>query len=154
MVVTRSLRSPNIDANLVAPHLFVGARPLPGRYHWINVIILCAKEFQPPSYAYPGQTVLRVPINDDFLRPLSESDTAPVISNARTVARYLESGARVLVTCRMGKNRSGLVSALAIYFLTGLGGLECLFQVRSHRKGALGNPGFQEALSRLQATSS
>jgi protein-tyrosine phosphatase len=149
--VTRSLRSPNIDASLVAPHLFVGARPPPGRYHWINVIVLCAKEFQPPSYAYPGQTVLRVPINDDFLRPLSESDTALVISNARTVARYLESGARVLVTCRMGINRSALIAAMAMQIAYDMSAAEAVDQIRATRSPwALNNPRFERMVQRFE----
>jgi protein-tyrosine phosphatase len=148
--VARSLRSPNIDASLVAPLLFVGARPPSGRYRWISVVVLCAKEYQPPSYAFPGLTVLRVPITDDFVHPLSDVDTALVISNARTVARYLESGARVLVTCRMGINRSALVAAIAMQIAYDMDAGEAIDQIRDTRSPqALCNPRFERLVQRF-----
>jgi protein-tyrosine phosphatase len=137
------LRSPPIDANLVAPHLFVGSRPPPGQYRWINVVVLCAKEYQPPSFAFPGLTVLRLPINDDPIRPLSPTNAAHVVSTARTVARYLASGARVLVTCHAGINRSSLVAALAMQLAYDMGADEAIHQIRATRSPmALSNPQF------------
>lgn len=149
--MTRSLRSPTIDVSLVAPRLFVGAKPPPGRYRWINVVVLCAKEYQPPSYAYPGLTVLRIPINDDPVHPLSDADTALVISNARTVARYLMSGACVLVTCRMGINRSALVAALVMQLVYDMSAAEAIDQIRATRsEWALNNPRFERLVQRFE----
>jgi protein-tyrosine phosphatase len=66
----------------------------------------------------------------------------------------VSEGAQVLVTCRMGKNRSGLVSALALHLLTGQSGKACIQHIQSRRKGALRNPGFNECLVRLQSVGS
>lgn len=141
----RTLRSPPLDANLVAPRLMVGSRPPPGRYRWINVVVLCAKEYQPPSYAFPGLTVLRVPILDDLWHPLSPADAAIVTSNAKTVARYLDNGARVLITCRAGMNRSALVAALAMLLAYDMSATEAIDQIRRARSPhALFNPRFEQ----------
>ena len=145
-----SLRIPNIDVSLVAPRLFVGARPPPARYRWINVVALCAKEYQPPSYAFPGLTVLRVPINDSAIHPLTDVETALVISTARTVARYLAGGSRVLVTCRMGINRSALVAALAMQIAYEMEPAEAIGQIRRARSAlCLSNPRFVQLVKRF-----
>lgn len=149
---TRTLRSPQLDASLVAPRLFVGSRPPPGRYRWINVVALCAKEYQPPSYAYPGLTVLRVPIEDDRWHPLSPVDAALVISNARSVARYLNGGSIVLVTCYAGFNRSALVAALAMQLAYDMDADEVITQIRDLRSPhALFNPRFEQFIRDFDA---
>lgn len=141
----RTLRNPPLDAHLVAPRLLVGSRPPPGRYRWINVVVLCAREYQPPSYAFPGLTVLRVPIDDDRWRALSPRDAALVVSNARTVARYLQGGACVLVTCRAGLNRSALIAALAMCLVHEMDADDAIEQIRRARSPhALFNPRFEQ----------
>lgn len=78
----------------------------------IHTLVLCAEEFQPPADLYPGVHVIRCPIDDatDFRRDHLElaRDTADI------VRAHLRSGRRVLVTCRQGRNRSGLVNGLAL----------------------------------------
>lgn len=146
-----SLRSPSVDANLVAPNLFVGAKPPPGQYRWINVLVLCAKEYQPPGFAFPGLTVLRVPILDDPYRPLSDVNRALVHSNARTVARYLEHGARVLVTCQMGINRSAMLAAMAMRVAFDMDADEAIHRIRAMRSSwCLNNPQFVRAVQRFE----
>ena len=71
---------------------------------------------------------------------------------AREIAADLKAGKRVLVTCRMGRNRSGFVAALALRLL-GVPATDALRVVRSRRKDALGvraisNPEFQRLLLR------
>lgn len=137
--------------SLVAPRLFVGARPLPGRYRWFNTIVLCAKEYQPPSYAFPGLTVLRVPLVDDPWRPLPQVDRALTVATARTVARYLANGARVLVTCWAGINRSALVAAVAMRIAFDMSADEAISQIRETRSPhALSNPQFEKFIRRLR----
>jgi len=146
-----------LDANEVYPGIWQGSVPPEGSALanlGFKGLVLCAMEHQPAASRFSGIQVLHAPNDDDFERLPTREELRLAFQAARGVAKLVSDGLPVLVTCRMGKNRSGLVSALAIHFLAGLGGMECLFQVRSHRKGALGNPGFQEALSRLQATSS
>lgn len=150
---TRTLRNPPLDANLVAPRLFLGSKPPPGKYRWINVVTLCAKEYQPPSYAYPGLTVLRVPIVDDRWHPISPVDAALVVSNARSVARYLNGGSTVLVTCWAGFNRSALVSAIAMQLAYNLSADEAITQIRTFRSPeALFNERFEQFVRDFEAT--
>jgi protein-tyrosine phosphatase len=149
----KSLRSPPIDASLVAPRLFVGSRPPPGRYRWFNVVVLCAKEYQPPSFAFPGMTVLRLPLVDDFVHPLSAVDTALVTSNARTIARYLNGGSCVLVTCRAGINRSALVAAIVMQLAYDMDADEAIEQIRDTRSPvALSNPRFEQFVRHFEET--
>lgn len=145
-----TLRSPTVDANLVAPRLYIGSRPPPGRYRWFNAVALCAKEFQPPSYAYPGLTVIRIPLVDDYIHPLSDVDAALVTANARTIARYLQGGSCVLVTCRMGINRSALVAAIAMQLAFDMPADEAIEQIRDTRSPqALSNPQFEKFVQRF-----
>lgn len=149
----RTLRNPVVDAALVAPRLYVGSRPRPGRYRWFNTVVLCAKEYQPPSYAYPGMTVIRIPLVDDYIHPLSDVDQALVTANARTIARYLESGACVLSTCWMGLNRSALVAAIAMQLAFDMDADTAINQIRDTRSpNALSNPQFEKFVRRFERT--
>jgi protein-tyrosine phosphatase len=148
--VRPTLRSPPIDVSLVAPNLFVGARPPPGRYRWVGVIVLCAREYQLPSYAFPGVTVLHVPLDDDSTRPMHHHEIVLATSNARTMARYLHAGHRVLSTCHMGLNRSALVAGLAMRQAFGMSPTDVIEQIRSQRgPRALSNPRFRQLIHRF-----
>lgn len=130
--------------------LFVGARPPPGRYRWLAVIVLCAREFQPASRRYPGITVLRAPLDDVPGRSLRSDEIDLAISSARTVKRHLESGQRVLVTCAMGLNRSALIAALALRFVYKMGPDEAIGRLRAARgPEALGNPSFRRLIHNI-----
>jgi protein-tyrosine phosphatase len=136
--MARTLRNPPVDASLVAPRLYVGSRPHPGRYRWFTTVVLCAKEYQPPSFAFPGLTVIRIPLVDDFVHPLS-------------IARYLESGACVLTTCWQGWNRSALVAAIAMQLAFDMDADEVIAQIRETRSpNALGNPRFEQFIRRFE----
>jgi protein-tyrosine phosphatase len=142
-----TLRSPRTDVTIVAPNLFIGSRPPPGRYRWLGVLALCAQEYQPPSYAFPGVAVLHVPLDDDPRRAMYDVEVALAMSNARTVARYLQSGQRVLVTCAMGLNRSALVAGLAMQRAFGMRADDVIEQIRDARSpSALGNKNFVRLL--------
>lgn len=150
-----SLRSPRTDVSLVAPNLFVGSRPPPGRYRWLGVLALCAQEYQPPSFAFPGVAVLHVPLDDDPRRPMYDVEVALAMSNARTIARYLQTGQRVLVTCALGLNRSALVAGLAMQRAFGMSSDEVIDQIRTARsESALGNKNFTRLLRACDADAS
>jgi len=139
-----------VDADLVVPGLFMGSAPQPGRYRWLGALVLCAKEFQPESAYFPGLTVLRAPLDDDPTRsvPLQEAQIAKSVG--RTVARYLSAGQPVLVTCRMGWNRSGLVIGMALHAAYGMNADEIVGRIRRARGSrALSNPRFIELLKRV-----
>lgn len=126
---------------MVAPGLFVGSRPQPGYYRWAAAIVFCAKEHQPPSFMHPNMAVIYAPMDD--VVPMPKEQIALAISTARTVSRYLMSGRRVLVTCFMGWNRSGLVAALAMRMAFGLSAEEAINAIRAARgPNALSNTDF------------
>ena len=142
-----SLHSPTVDASQVAPGLWIGARPSPGHYRWLGVIVLAAREWQPPSFTYPNVAVLHVPLADDPSRPMPTAQAGSAISAARTVARYLRAGQRVLVTCHLGLNRSSLIAGLAMRLAYGTKVDNVITTIREARgPQALRNPHFVRLL--------
>jgi protein-tyrosine phosphatase len=142
-----ALTSPPVDASRVAPNLWVGARPPPGHYRWLGVIVLAAKEWQPPSFAYPNVAVLHAPLDDDPARPMPEDQISTAIATARTVARYLQSKRRVMTTCHLGRNRSSLIAGLAMRIAYDTKPDEVISQIRAARGPfALRNPHFTRLL--------
>lgn len=108
----------------------------------VDFLVLAAVEWQPQ--VPHGLDGLRVPLEDVI--PPSSSVAALIRAGAedaaRCVARKVQRGRRVLVTCAMGLNRSGLVTGLALRRL-GIGGDEAVELVRRARgPRALSNRAF------------
>lgn len=131
--------------------LYQGSRPPAGdvlrRMHF-DTVVLCAVEYQPRTKDFPGVEVLRIQLDDQAELP-SSSMMRAVGRLAELVAYRVERAQRVLVTCNMGINRSGLVSAVSIMKLTGCSGSEAIAAVQAGRPGSLRNPYFAEAIRRL-----
>lgn len=131
---------PGLDR--VAKHLWMGATPDPGHLSGFDMLVLCAKEIQPRG-AYPGVTVVHVPLDDSGVPP-TEIEVQGALIAAREVAAALRRGERVLVACHMGMNRSGLVTALALRVL-GATPASAIGMVRDARgPNALSNRWFEE----------
>ncbi len=140
-----------VEASPIAKGLWQGSAPPPGdavRQSGFDVLVLCAQEYQPPAEHFPGVQVIHAP-NLDGGEPLDRPRLALALQAARQAAQAIRQGKQVLSTCRMGLNRSGLVSALTLYFLTGSPGVRCVEQVQRGRPGGLANPKFVAALARL-----
>jgi hypothetical protein len=123
-----------------------------------RTLVLCAEEHQPPGQAFPGVDVIHVPF-DDALAPLTAAQLEPiqraaalVAARAREALRAPGHHGKVLVTCFAGRNRSGLVTALAIEELTrgsGATAESIIERIRQRRgRAALGNPYFESLLRR------
>jgi len=112
-----------------------------------DVLVLAAKEFQPLSELFPGVEVIHVPIDD---AQLSRWEWKSALSAADIVARRVRGGKRALITCYMGWNRSGLITALTLYMLTGEPGAKIVQHVQRQRSHALTNPSFVAALRALR----
>jgi protein-tyrosine phosphatase len=139
------------DASQIAPRLYQGSAPPPGnelRQRGFDVLVLCAEEIQPSPVYFPSITVIHAPMDDGMFIPESVAHPA-----AMKVSRALHSGKRVLVTCAMGLNRSGLVTALSLWYALGLSGQACVEAVRAGRRGALFNSDFARYLKQLPARS-
>ena len=117
----------------------------------VSVLVLCAKEYQPRSDQFPGVPfVLHAPMTDDD--DPRNFDLAMVA--AERVVRDWRRGQTVLITCLMGRNRSALVAALALFFITGLPMRDVIDHIRSLRKDpgggvALTNPAFVQFLASI-----
>ena len=134
-------------ASEVAPRLFVGSKPLPGRHDDVDVIVLAAMEYQPPAKLFPGVEVLHAPLDDAPGRSMRQDEIAEATKTAGRVARRLRGGPRVLVTCAMGLNRSALVAALAMHEVYGMSADEIILRLRRARGAwALSNPNFEKLL--------
>ncbi len=114
-----------------------------------KVLVLCAEEFQPPADSFHGLDDVIFAPNDDSGAPFTKTQKAIAIAAASLVATHMRRKKHVLVTCMMGKNRSGLVTALALHFATGRSGRECVDIVKSKRPNALLNPDFVRYLEQL-----
>jgi protein-tyrosine phosphatase len=102
---------------------------------------------------YPGVQVIYAPNDDNGSFLPEREDLALALRAAREVAANLKAGRKTLVTCWQGRNRSGLVSALALYLHLGCSGEHAVRLVQHARRGALTNPMFDKLLSRLQPQS-
>ncbi len=119
------------DANQVIPGLWQGSAPPVGGKQAVtaDILVLCAKEYQPDSRAFPRSKVLRARMLDAEPSP---REVAEAVMVARYVAKEMQRGKCALVTCRAGLNRSGLVTGLVLRHL-GYSGAEAVARIKRAR---------------------
>lgn len=149
-----------VEASEIVPRLWQGSRPAPGylvAQAGFNVLVLCAREYQPEASAFPGVEVIHAP-NDDApsLYPFTEEDLKAAITASARVVKAYKQGQNILITCAAGLNRSGLVTAISLHRLFGWDGQTCIRKIRKQRKPRhgiqpLSNHEFTKALRRLPA---
>jgi protein-tyrosine phosphatase len=134
-----------LDASNIVRRLWIGGVPPFDRHlPEFDVLVLCARELQPESLAFRG-TVIRCPIRD---ADPTELEHKTVLAAGRAVAKALVGGHRVLVTCAAGRNRSGLVTGLALGLVTRMSATEIIALIRARRRpDCLTNPAFQRVLT-------
>jgi hypothetical protein len=141
------------DLSEIVPNLWQGSRHSISRFldrYKFNVLVLCAEEWQPPRSMFPDSVeVIYSPNADDPFRDPTRNELLRAVHSGRRVAIAVRKNRKVLTTCMAGLNRSGLVNAIALHFLTGDDGRTCMRRVRLKRLGALGNAKFQQVLSRV-----
>ena len=112
----------------------------------VDVVVLCAAEFQPDRMAFHGE-IWRCPIPDDVL---DADELRGVLKASTAVAAAIVDRRRVLVTCQMGLNRSAFVTAFALHQLTTMSGDEIIAHIRKHRgQKALFNPWFVSKIKEI-----
>lgn len=139
------------SATRLLPRLWQGSAPPPGtslRKPKIDVLVLTAEEYQPADSEYPGVVVRRVALDDSGV-PATPKEFADAHQLANDLAQRWARGERLLVTCWMGRNRSGIVSALTIRRATGVSGAAAMQIVQAAREGALMNEWFADHLRGL-----
>lgn len=139
-----------VDASLIHLGLYQGCAPSTHEGTTaladagFDVLVLCAREYQPDPSVFVGTTVVHAPFSDAIEVTKDLWRTAEYAADE--VCRYLEAGKSVLVTCQEGRNRSGFVCAIALCRL-GFKVEDAVRQVRDRRGGrALSNPQFVKAL--------
>lgn len=143
--------SSEFEASEIRNDLWQGSAPPFGdhvRAAGFHTLVLCAQEFQPEGWKYTGVEVIHAP-NDDADRRPDEQELRTAVEAASAVAKRLRSGRKVLVTCMQGRNRSGLVSAIALHKLLGVSGHVAARIVRANRRNALTNVNFVNLLRKL-----
>lgn len=95
--------------------LWIGSAPPIG---WavsehFDCLVLSAMEYLPGPTCYPRVETLAVSLNDDG-SPMRKEEMAEAVRAAGKVLSWLRGGKRVLVSCHQGRNRSGLICALAL----------------------------------------
>lgn len=130
--------------------LAIGGKPPTGPWLGMHfdLLVLAAKEVQPPSSKFPGLRVIHVPLADG-LRDLPPDQHLAVLAASREVAKTLAAGKSVLVTCEVGLNRSALIASLALMRF-GYSPERAMALVRRLRFGALNNPRFVSAVRRAR----
>lgn len=85
-------------------------------------------------------------------RPMPDGRTVPhwLLGLAEELAGCIrDQGARVLIQCHAGRNRSCLLAATVLWALTGMPGEACLEYVRTMRPDAVDNDDFEAWLDML-----
>ena len=139
-----------IEATRVQPGLYIGSAPPIGRAvkdARFDMLVLCAKEYQFPFFE--RVEVVYAPNDDTCKRFPTEQEFRIAYNASERVAQAYADGRRVLITCMQGRNRSGLVMALALRRIFGMSGTEARKLVQRKRERALANPFFARSLDTL-----
>jgi len=137
-----------IDATRLVKGLWIGSKPELGRAvaeSGFDLLVLCAEEYQPPSWQFPGVKVIHAPFDDNETGPLPHEKEIAKKASAR-VADALRQGSNVLVTCYAGRNRSGLVCGLALAS-NGLDPVRAIHLIQGRRAKSLSNQQFVDLLA-------
>jgi protein-tyrosine phosphatase len=133
-------------AYIIPKYLAQGSVPLDydlrGRF---DTVVLCAEELQ--DVPLPGVEVIHAPLDD--AKPTQE-EVSIAWKAAKRVAKRVNANRRVLVTCAMGLNRSGLVTGFTLIMLgfTAQQAIDVIRMARGQR--ALFNEHFVKLLSRVR----
>lgn len=122
--------------------------PLNDIFHHVDVLVLCAEELQArTAKAPPGKLIVRLGYDDDFYRPIPAEAGQIFHAHAKSLARHALAGRKVLVTCAMGLNRSGLMTALTLMHGYKMSAANAIKLIRGRRSpDCLSNPMFERWL--------
>jgi protein-tyrosine phosphatase len=133
-----------LDANEIIPRLWIGAAPAPlYGVKGFDVVVMCAPLRDGEHVAEVPSGWMLAPFSDD-IQPPTEREKLTIDAAVRWIVSQHKVGRRVLVLCREGRNRSGLVAALALASLTDIDAEARIRLVQQKRPGALYNWWFCE----------
>lgn len=128
------------EATRLMHRFYLGSAP--SKNPGFTYIVLCAKEYQPSRHLYKPAKILRIPLSDST-KPISSRLRNKLDDCAQTIAHKWGRGHRILVSCIMGRNRSALVSSLALAQITGHHPAEAARHIRNTRTDISGVPALQ-----------
>jgi hypothetical protein len=134
----------------VKDNLWIGSAPPVGDEvgRYFDCLALCAREYQPRDCFVSVKTVYAK--LDDCGLPMTSQEVNEAVHAAIQVIDWLSKGLQVLVTCFAGRNRSGLVCALALMYGPGkLTANQAIELIKSVRDQALTNSDFVTFLRSL-----
>ncbi|MFI5296580.1 MAG: hypothetical protein ACHREM_00665 [Polyangiales bacterium] len=102
----------------------------------VNALVLVAMERQHDPTFFPGVEVMLAPGDDVDNNFIDKAQLKAWHDAAKWAAIQALSGKVVLITCQMGWNRSALVTALAVRYLTGWSGDQSVSVVKMRRPQA------------------
>lgn len=126
---------PTGNATRIAQKLWQGSAPAcrtPLKSTGFDVLVLTAKEHQLSASCFPDMRVIHAEL-DDSGPPPTHRELRDAHRAALEASELWRRGARVLVTCQMGVNRSGLVTALILRHALGISGKEARRIVQAAR---------------------
>lgn len=142
-------RSRQLNCDKITDGLYQGSWPPFGdelAKRGFNVLVLCAEENQHDDM-YFDLNVICAPGEDDT-RPERMMKYLPTwMLAAQRTAQQVKLGKTALVTCMAGLNRSGMVTAMTLYLLTGWSGADIVEHIQAARADALCNPTFAQWLA-------
>ena len=128
----------------VLSNLAIGSRPPIHEELKFDYLALCEMQWQPPKSFFPGVRVIYVPLDDDI--PIPQEMNLLAWDAGQKIAKLVKQGKRVLIVCRQGRNRSGLVTAYTLMAL-GFSADEAIQRIRQARgSDALSNTFFEKLL--------
>lgn len=136
--------------NWIVPNVAQGSYPRIGgtAFQHADILVLCAEEFQAPRLKVPtGKSVIRLGFDDDIYRPIPPEAGRIFHAHAKQLGAAALSGRKVLITCAMGLNRSGLMTALTLMHGYKMPPADAIKLIRARRdKDCLCNPMFEQWL--------
>lgn len=141
-------------ASQILNNLWMGGYPSPGpslSKLGFDAVVLAAEEYQLPARQFPDVLVFHAPMIDSNAIGMRNGDAYRAMKAARWVVGCLDEGKKVLVSCYQGRNRSGLIVALALVLSTTLRPNEITTLIRACRSTALSNKHFVRFLNNVYA---
>lgn len=113
-----------------------------------DVLVLCAEEHQAKGLKAPqGKHIVRLGFDDDIYRPIPPEVGRIFHEHARNLGKMALGGRKLMITCAMGLNRSGLITALTLMHGYRMRPSEAIKMIRARRsKDCLCNPMFEQWL--------
>lgn len=161
MVDTVEIMASSSFAYRVHDNLWIGNAPSIKSMHestidpinpYFSTLVLCAREYQPDGGLFTVGEVIHAPMDDAFV-PVTRQTAFMAAETAKKVVACLENRKKVLVTCLAGRNRSGMVCALALCFGKSRMSADSAIRLVKEARGdhALANPFFVKFIETVVA---